>query len=113
MKWRVQQSVIRGTGPAKWITLGTVEADTEEDVESFSEKEWGLAATDIYRVTVIIEEEHAQYLYRSVCEFLEEIDSLITDRLYYYPETTAVEWMRHAVELVERSEELIGKPRRV
>lgn len=96
MKWRVQQSVIRGTGPAKWIDLGTVEADSKDDVWAFAEKEWGLTDSDIYSVTAIIKEGHAQYLYKAVSEFLAEIEN---DEMY--PETTAVEWMRHAISLIE------------
>lgn len=120
MQWRVsllRPRTIGKDGPVghTWMSLGIVEADSEEDVRPFAEREWGLVGADNYNVTAIIEEGHAQYLYKAVCEFLEEIEGAEPNSEHYYPESTAVEWMNHAISLVEDHDNMEESkpPRRV
>lgn len=95
-----------GVEEPRWMSLGTVDAETREDVFPFAEKEWGLTGTDEYKVSPVISEPHGVYLYEAVKELLEELEVAERDNnAMVYPETTALRWMRHAVEQVERMPE--------
>ena len=95
-----------GVEEPRWIELGIVDAETREDVFPFAEKEWGLTGTDEYKVSLIISQPHGVYLYDAVKELLEELEVAERDNnAMVYPETTAIRWMRHAVEKIERTPE--------
>jgi len=107
MEWRVKLQTLRKVGKEgviepKWINLGIVDAEAEEDVWPFAKKEWGLVETDTYEITPVIPEKNAAHLYDAVKELLEEIN-LENGLCYNDPETAAIKWMRLAVELIERT----------
>jgi hypothetical protein len=112
MLWRISHYMEKRQ-PPEWIEVGTVEARTEGEAIDFAFREYGMEGTDAVTATALIKREHAAYLYNAVTEFLDEIDP--GQEPYTYPDTTAVAFMRHAVELVERSEDPanMGPPRRV